>query len=69
MENILRRKRQERHLSQVQLATLAGLSNSVISEFELNKRQPWPKAREALSESLGCSEAELFPETEGANGN
>jgi len=60
-QNKIREKRMALGLSQVQLALLSGLANSVISDFELGKRAPWPKARKALARALRTTEAELFP--------
>lgn len=61
-KNNIREKRMVLGLSQVQLALLTGVANSVISDFELGKRTPWPKARKALARALKVPEAELFPE-------
>ena len=61
MKNILREKREEMGISQVRLGTLTGLPNSVISDFELGKRLPWPRARKALAKALGVTKGELFP--------
>jgi len=63
LKNIIREKRESLGISQVRLGTLTGLPNSIISEFELGKRQPWPRARKALARALGVSEAELFLES------
>ena len=60
-KNKIREKRMALGLSQVQLALLTGVANSVISDFELGKRAPWPKARKALARALKTSEAQLFP--------
>jgi transcriptional regulator with XRE-family HTH domain len=54
-------------LSQVRLATLTGLPNSVISEFELGKRLPWPRARKSLAKALNVPEQELFPAEHGGS--
>lgn len=62
MENKVRMIREERGLSQTRLACIVGLPGSALSDIELGKRQPWPKARKALSEALKVSETELFPE-------
>lgn len=62
--NALRERREELKLSQVKLATLCGLSNGTISDFELGKRLPWPRARKALAKALNTSERELFPEVQ-----
>lgn len=60
----LRERREALGLSQVRVATLTGLPNSVISEFELGKRRPWPRARKALAKALNTSERELFSEVQ-----
>ena len=60
MKNRIREKREQLGMSQVRLAILSGLSNSLISDFELGKRLPWPRARKALAKALGISEPELF---------
>jgi len=63
-QNKIREKRMALGLSQVQLALLTGVANSVISDFELGKRAPWPKARKALARALKISETELFSSEE-----
>jgi transcriptional regulator with XRE-family HTH domain len=63
-KNKIREKRMALGLSQVQLGFLSGVANSVISDFELAKRTPWPKARKALARALKIPEAELFPPEE-----
>jgi transcriptional regulator with XRE-family HTH domain len=62
MKNLIREKREALKLSQVRLATLTGLANGYISDFELGKREPWPRARKALARALGTTESELFPQ-------
>jgi transcriptional regulator with XRE-family HTH domain len=62
MKNLIRQERERKKMSQTQLAILAGLSNSLVSEFERGVRRPWPKARTAIAKALGVSETELFPE-------
>ncbi|MBI4215919.1 MAG: hypothetical protein HY687_00780 [Chloroflexi bacterium] len=44
------------------------MTNSAVSDFELNKRWPWPKARRALALALGCTEVELFPDSQEKEG-
>lgn len=65
MTNLIRRKRENMKISQVKLGIMAGLANGLISDFELGKREPWPKARKALARALGTTESELFPPSEG----
>ena len=67
MGNMIRKRREELDLSQVRLAVLAGLSNSLVSDFELGKRLPWPKARKALAKALKVMEGELFPSQKEGN--
>lgn len=64
MKNLIREKRIARNISQVKLSVLTGLPNSAISDLELGKREPWPRARKSLAKALGVSEAELFPDEE-----
>lgn len=63
-KNKIREKRTALGLSQVQLGFLSRVANSVISDFELGKRAPWPKARRALARVLKVPETELFPPEE-----
>ena len=56
----LREKRMELGLSQLELSYLAKVPSVSISDFELGKRVPWPRARKALAEALKVAEAELF---------
>lgn len=58
--NKIREFREKAGLSQVQLAMLSRVPNSMISDFELGKRHVWPKARRALAAALKTSEAVLF---------
>ena len=67
--NAIRERRLELEISQSQLANRAELPSQVISEFELGRRQPWPKARKSIAEVLGMPESILFPSTKvDANG-
>ncbi len=60
--NRIRERRIELHMSQVQLGRMSGLANGMISDFELGKRQPWPRAKRSLASALGLSQEELFPD-------
>jgi len=62
--NGIRERRIALGLSQVQLGALTGIANSMISDFELDKRKPWPKARKAIAKALKVPEAELFGNNE-----
>jgi transcriptional regulator with XRE-family HTH domain len=59
-KNKIREKRVALGLSQIKLGLLSGVHNGAISDFELGKREPWPKARKALAKALKVTEAELF---------
>ena len=59
--NRLREIRTGLGLSQLQLSFLSRVPNTVISDIELGKRLPWPKARRALAKALNVREAQLFP--------
>lgn len=60
--NNLRRRRQELGISETRLACKIKISVSTLSDLELGKRQPWPKVRRDLAETLGVPESELFPD-------
>ena len=60
-QNLIRERRQELGLSQTNLACIIGIAESTLSDLELGKRRPWPKARKALAKALKCTEAKLFP--------
>ena len=61
-KNHIRERRMELGLSQTKLACLIGMAESTLSNLELGKWKPWPKARRDLAEALGVSEKELFPD-------
>ena len=59
----LRKFRLRAGLSVTQLACKTGiLAQGTVSDFELGKRKPWPKAKKALAHALNVPEHELFPE-------
>ncbi len=60
--NQVRARRKELGLSQTRLACLIGMAESTLSNLELGKWKPWPKARRDLAKVLGVSQQELFPE-------
>ncbi|MFC1966473.1 helix-turn-helix transcriptional regulator [Chloroflexota bacterium] len=60
-KNYIRDRRKELGLSQTRLACLIGMAESTLSNLELGKWKPWPKARRDLSKTLGIIEKELFP--------
>jgi len=61
-ENRIRDRRKELGLSQTKLACLIGMAESTLSNLELGKWKPWPKARKDLARTLGISIEELFPD-------
>jgi transcriptional regulator with XRE-family HTH domain len=62
----LRKYRELKGLSQHDLATLAGVTQSLISHLELgNKRNPSLRVVIRLSDHLGVSVDDLLAETEG----
>jgi len=60
--NRIRERRKELGLSQTKLACLVGMAESTLSNLELGKWKPWPKARKDLTRVLGVPEQELFPD-------
>ena len=59
-KNKIRERRQELGLSQTRLACLVGMAGSTLSNLELGKQKPWPKARHDLAKALGITEQKLF---------
>jgi len=55
----LRQLRQQRLLSQRDLAELAGLTQTTIANIELGKRRPHPRTLRKISEALGIPPSEL----------
>jgi transcriptional regulator with XRE-family HTH domain len=60
--NRIRERRTELGLSQTKLACQIGMAESTLSNIELGKWKPWPKAQRDLANALGISERELFPD-------
>ena len=60
--NRIRERREELGFSQTRLACFIGMAGSTLSNLELGKVKPWPKARRDLANALGISERELFPD-------
>lgn len=54
-KNFLKKIRENKNLTQDQLAELSGVTRYIISEFENKKRRPSPRTISRLSEALGCS--------------
>ena len=59
-QNLIRERRQGLGLSQTKLARIIGVAGSTLSDLELGKRYPWPKARRELAKALKCTEDNLF---------
>jgi len=55
IKNFLRKIREEKNLTQEQLAKIAGVARCVISEFENGKHRPSPRTINKIAETLGCS--------------
>jgi len=60
--NRIRERRQELGLSQTQLGCMIGMAEPTLSNLELGKCKPWPKARRDLAKALSTTEKKLFPE-------
>lgn len=60
--NRIRERRTELGLSQTRLACLIGMAEPTLSNLELGKWKPWPKARRDLAKTLGVKESDLFPD-------
>ena len=60
--NRIRERRQELGLSQTKLACLVGMAEPTLSNLELGKWKPWPKARRDIAKALNTTEKELFPD-------
>lgn len=59
--NNVRMAREQRGLNQLQLAEAVRCPQSILSDVELGKREPWPKLASRLSEVLEVSISDLFP--------
>src|SRR5215213_6017312 len=57
----IRRRRQEKGLTGVQLAAKAGMAPSAISQIETGKRSPHSASVIKLAAALECEVAELYP--------
>lgn len=55
VKNFLRKIREEKNLTQDQLAKIAGITRCIISEFENGKHRPSPRTINKIAEALGCS--------------
>jgi transcriptional regulator with XRE-family HTH domain len=57
----IRRRRQDRELTIVQLAAKAGMAPSAISQIETGRRSPHSASVIKLAEALECEVADLYP--------
>ena len=55
VKNFLKKIREEKNLTQDQLAKAAGITRCIISEFENGKHRPSPRTINKIAEALGCS--------------
>jgi len=62
MENILRKVRVSKGLSQFALSKLSDITQADISKLENGRVSSYPGWRKRLARALKITEAELFPE-------
>lgn len=67
VKNFLKKIREERNLTQDQLAENSGVTRYIISEFENEKRRPSPRTINRLAEALDCSYMSLMTGKEKSN--
>jgi transcriptional regulator with XRE-family HTH domain len=67
VKNFLRKAREEKNLTQEQLAKIAGVARCVISDFENGKHRPSPRTINKIAEALGCSYIFLMTGKEESN--
>lgn len=68
-KNLVREHRQRLGLSQVELARKARIAPPNLSAIERGRLLPWPKVKRRLAKALKCSEADLFTEQRGQDGD
>ena len=69
MKNQLAEARKEKGLSQLDVALLTRIPQSVLSHLENGRIFPYPGWRRRLAVALQTTEAQLFPEEGGNDGN
>lgn len=62
MANNIRHTRETKGWNQRELAEATHTCQAIVSELERGTRKPWLKVAEKLSQALGVSIEELFPE-------
>lgn len=58
----MKEKRREQHLTQTELAKMAGISQTYYCNFERGKYTPTLRRMEAIAKALGCSVKDLILE-------
>jgi transcriptional regulator with XRE-family HTH domain len=56
-----------RGMTQVEIATLVGISPVVLTQVLSHRMASWPRLRRALAEVFGVEESELFPDVATTN--
>ncbi len=64
VKNFLKKIREDRNMTQEQLAEASGVTRYIISDFENGKRRPSPRTISRLAEALGCSYITLMKGSE-----
>lgn len=64
MANRLKYLREEKNMTQDQLAESSGVTRYIISEIENEKRKPSPRTISKLAEALGCDYIEILTDKE-----
>lgn len=65
MQLAVAKLRQNRGLTQRELAEKCGVSRALISLIEIGSVRPYPKIRHKIAEALGVLPVDLWPELEG----
>lgn len=60
----IKQRRKEKHLSQVELATLTGLTQTTISALERSVNEPATASLGLIANALNCTVGELVGESE-----
>ncbi len=55
VKNFLKKIREDKNMTQEQLAEASGVTRYIISDFENGKRRPTPRTISRLAEALDCS--------------
>jgi len=60
VKNFLKKIREDKNMTQEQLAEASGVTRYIISDFENGKRRPSPRTISRLADAIGCSYIELL---------